>query len=438
LREYGIRKEITKKVIGGKFNEIPRSNSKASSARGGTPRRKEISRAPSVVESLHHYDERLSTLLKYDDKIARYEEALKQMRTDLYGSLDAISEGVSQAAATVDPPSKKRGVPQIISNIQLVPPRTTPRQEDHLQVDSEYVTDGEEWTEVKSRKEKKSVRLDTRKEEPMVRPPSAGNEKTGRRPPPATTGVRRRAPRAAAVSIKANSDGLTYAEIIKRARDGVNLKDLGITNPRMRRAANGGVIIEISGPEGAIKADTLASRLREVIGESALVSRPVVKADLRISGFDDSVIKDEIITIITEFGNCLASDIRVGPFRLMRNGSNMVWIQCPLTAAIKVSRRGKINIGWSVARVELMKSRPVQCYRCWHFGHVRNNCSSPVDRTGNCFKCGKSDHTSYICNTDAYCVICADFGHDTAHRLGSSACAAMTQRMVNPRNKNNY
>jgi len=203
----------------------------------------------------------------------------------------------------------------------------------------------------------------------------------------------------------------------------------------MRRAANGGVIIEISGLEGAMKADTLASRLREIIGDNAAVSRPVVKADVRISGFDDSVIKDEIITLITEYGNCLASDVRVGQFRPMRNGLNMTWVQCPLSAAIKVSKKGKLNIGWSVARVDIMKSRPVQCFRCWHFGHVRNNCNSPNDRTGSCFKCGDANHTSYTCLSEVYCVICADLGHDTAHRLGSSACSAMTQRMINPRNK---
>jgi len=80
----------------------------------------------------------------------------------------------------------------------------------------------------------------------------------------------------------------------------------------MRRATNGGIIIEITGPEGALKADSLASRLREVIGSNASVSRSVVKADVKISGFDDLVIKDELITIITEIGNCLASDVRIG------------------------------------------------------------------------------------------------------------------------------
>jgi len=311
----------------------------------------------------------------------------------------------------------------------LVPPRSTPRGVPNAE-ESDYLTDGEGWTEVKNRRNaKKSVQIvNNVNAEPMeVSAPNTRDNRNSKRPPLAPI-VRRRAPRAAAVSIKANAENVTYADIIKHARENVNLKDLGIVNPRMRRAANGGIIIEIAGPEGALKADSLASRLREVIGSNASVSRPVVKADVKISGFDDSVIKDELITIITEIGSCLASDVRIGQFRPMRTGLNMVWVQCPLSAAIKLSRKAKINVGWSVARVEMMRSRPVQCFKCWHFGHVRNTCNSPMDRTGYCFKCGNPNHTSYSCLSDAYCVICSDFGYETAHRLGSSACSALTRR----------
>jgi len=308
-------------------------------------------------------------LSKCDEKIARFEELLQQMRTDLYGSLEAISDKISQSAVKVPDPPKKKGVPRIIGNVQLVPPRSAPQRDESRREDLDFNSDGEGWTEVHNRKSKrKLVKIDTPDTEPMeVATPAVNETRAIKRSPfVVSPGTRRRAPRAAAVSIKAKAEGISYAD-----REGVNLKDLGIINPKMRRAANGGVIIEIAGPEGAIKADTLASRLREIIGENAAVSRPVVKADIRLSGFDDSVIKDEIITIVTEYGNCLASDVRVGQFRPMRNGLNMVWLQCPLSAAIKLSKKSRINIGWSVARVEMMRSRPVQCFKCWHFGHVR-------------------------------------------------------------------
>jgi len=101
----------------------------------------------------------------------------------------------------------------------------------------------------------------------------------------------------------------------------------------------------------------------------------VIKADLRISGFDEFVIKDEIITTVTEFGDYLASDVRVGSFRPMRNGLGMT-CNAPF---LPRSHKNKVNLGWSVTRVELMRARLGQCFKCWYFGHVRNNCESVTD-----------------------------------------------------------
>jgi len=149
--------------------------------------------------------------------------------------------------------------------------------------------------------------------------------------------------------------------------------------------------------------------------------------DIRVSGFDESVIKDELIAVVTDIGGCLASDVRISPFRPMRNGLNLAWVRCPLVATIKIVKKGKLGVGWSLARVEMMRSRPVQCFKCWHFGHVRNRCESATDRSNHCFKCGNPEHTSYNCMSEPYSVICADLGHKTAHRIGSSACAGMTK-----------
>jgi len=253
-----------------------------------TPRRRNSFKTSSVSKSLQECNEHLLAISKCDDKIARFEELLKEMRTDLYGSIEAISERINQTATAMDPP-KKKGVPRIVSNIQLVSPRPTLQQEDPIQDETDYCSDDEGWTEVRNRRNKKSVKIDAppvelRRSDTDVMEVDASLNKIGRlmkQPLPASPNVRWRVPRAAAVSIKANADGASYADIIKRAREAVSLKDLGIANPRMRRAANGGIIIEISGPEGAMKADTLASRLREVIGDNAAVSRSVVKPMLK-------------------------------------------------------------------------------------------------------------------------------------------------------------
>jgi len=320
----------------------PLTPKKNKSSRGKTNER-----TTSMMESLQDCEGQLNIM--YEDRMSRFEELLAQMRSDLYGLMEALSEKVRKTTSAVDPP--KRGVPRIISDVQLVPPRTTSNR-DSTNLDwADDASDLEPWTEVTAHRKKKSVRLEVpadNETEPAPVIVDKSNINTRLRPQ-SVGSVRRRPPKNAAVAIKISSDGPSYAEIIKCAREGVDLKQLGIQNPRMRRAANGGVLIEILGPEGTVKADSLATRLREVIGGDATVSRPIVKADIRISGFDDSVIKDELIAIVTDVGGCLASDVRVGISRQMKNGSNMTWVQCPLAAASKLARKSKLN--WLVGSI---------------------------------------------------------------------------------------
>jgi len=131
-------------------------------------------------------------------------------------------------------------VPKIISDIQLVPPRMTsshepiPELSREPQEDREPFSDFEAWTEVVKKKNKqRQMRIASNDsiEGPagaVARVPVA--DKSGGRPPPPSVpvGVRKRAPRNAAVSIKVNSDGPSYADIIKQARESINLKDIGL------------------------------------------------------------------------------------------------------------------------------------------------------------------------------------------------------------------
>ncbi|XP_029680049.1 uncharacterized protein LOC115245738 [Formica exsecta] len=108
----------------------------------------------------------------------------------------------------------------------------------------------------------------------------------------------------------------------------------------------------------------------------------------------------------------------------MRNGLFTIWAQCPLKAAIEVANKKRIKIGWTLARVDLLESRPVQCFRCWKFGHVRLACTSEMDFGGLCFKCGEPNHLARDCNSPPACKLCSEEGKDPNHRLGSNFCKA--------------
>jgi len=59
-------------------------------------------------------------MAKCDENILRFEELLTQMRTDLYSLIETLSGKISKIASNMD--LSKRGIPRIISDVQLVLP----------------------------------------------------------------------------------------------------------------------------------------------------------------------------------------------------------------------------------------------------------------------------------------------------------------------------
>lgn len=128
--------------------------------------------------------------------------------------------------------------------------------------------------------------------------------------------------------------------------------------------------LEIPGEERNEKAEALKKRIAGVLGEAAKVTRPTVKGEVRLTGLDDSVVPEEVADVLAMKGDGDPKEIKVGTIRPMNNGLNMVWAQGPIEVMLKASSEGKLKIGWTVARIDLLKNRPSQCYRCWERGHI--------------------------------------------------------------------
>ncbi|EFN66610.1 hypothetical protein EAG_05607, partial [Camponotus floridanus] len=166
----------------------------------------------------------------------------------------------------------------------------------------------------------------------------------------------------------------------------------------IRKGLNGATLIEISGPECNVKARKLADKLQEVLREdNAAITTPTIKGELRLVGLDDSISKEEIKWALEEEGGCDKQDIRIGEIKRTRRGMGVAWAQCPLKAAVDIAKKKKIKIGWTIVGSTLLKARPLQCFRCWHQGHVKDNCHSQIDRSKCCFQCGKEGHGVATC-----------------------------------------
>lgn len=328
------------------------------------------------------------------------------------------------------------GKPKIISNVQIAPP--VKEISEHPIIGHSPIVGSSEWIKAQSKKERRkankakvaaqqqpsreqsSNRTQTNDARREAGPKdNKSNSRSGNK-----AGNRRRPPRTAAVAMKALTPGLTYSEIIKQARNNLQLAELGIERTRIRYAANGDAIIEIPGENRNEKADKLRNKLSDILGEHVKVTRPVVKGDLRLSGFDDSVGAAEIAEVIAENGGCSPRDVKIGEIRKLKNNLCTVWLQCPLAAAVKAAGHEKVKIGWTLAKLQLLKARPTRCFKCWKLGHLKNNCESAVDRSFACYRCGMNGHPAKICTSEIRCAICSEAGLPSDHRVGTTACKA--------------
>lgn len=368
------------------------------------------------------------------ERIRRGSQGLEQL--EQAGSWERRKDGNREMQEGV-----KRVGPRILSNIQVAPPfKEHPKDRAALAASETE----EEWKVVGGGRQRRGHRSDRT---PVSLPPAVvldsssaarkdrgmrtPGDRVNRRPPPSRQQLRLRPPRppvSSAVTITGRSEGFSYATALKSARENINLEALGIRTSRVRKTVNGGLLIEISGEDSKVKAEELVTQLRNVLQDSAAVACPTKKRELRIVGFDESVTTSEIAGALADLGGCSIMDVRIGSIRTMSNGLGMVWAQLPVSAAAKVTSEGRIRIGWTVARVELLKVRPLQCFRCWSFGHVQNLCRSVVDRRGACFKCGQQGHMANVCRNLAHCVVCHDSGFEAAHRLGGPQCASQVRQ----------
>lgn len=313
--------------------------------------------------------------------------------------------------------NKENKKPKIISNIQIVPPKTMRQIQD---TDTEGERKEETWKTVTGKKRNRIKR----KENTQGGKKEKGKDSNkGPSKQPRTGKVHG----TSAVTITAR-EGASYAEILRKAREKISLQSIGIETSKIRKGINGGIIIEIPGNDNVKKANDLADKLKEILPDQVRINRPTRKSDMRVTGLDESVTKEEIRSVIANIGGCKEEDIRIGEIRWMSNGLGTIWLQCPVSVANKIAITGKIKVGWTVAKAEILTPRSLQCYRCWEVGHARYSCTSAVDRSSHCYRCGSSGHKIYECQAiKPKCIICVERNLNDNHRLGSNSCNMVKQ-----------
>lgn len=192
----------------------------------------------------------------------------------------------------------------------------------------------------------------------------------------------------------------------------------------------------MTGKDRDEKADLFAQKLKEVLGtEGIRIARLVKTVELRLRGLDEATSEAEVRARLAQVGGCGPDVFKVGPIKHAPRTMGTVWVRYPLALAQKILEAGKLQVRWVQASVEILKDRPLQCYKCMGRGHVQGQCTSEADRSRGCYNCGAEGHLARECKNTPKCMLCTEAGVSSAHRMGSFACAPPKKKRGAARDK---
>jgi len=285
---------------------------------------------------------KLTNVEKPDGPLTEMLERIQEQLTLQQGSIDRLlaephtaDDKSRDQDAEPKPPRRRKRLKQRQSqqshswHTQPDPVRTLTAQS--RQSDQSESPGDSEWTEVKRKKPKPAV-VDR---EP-TRPP--------RKPWDAAALVRKRTPKTKAVTISAPREGETYASVMKRVTQEVNLRELGVEVIKTRKTKSGAVLLEVGNSE---EAEKLADRMRQVIGVDATVGRPTRKTSVLLLGIPEWMSPEDITKDVLMADESL-SETQI----LVRDnvgGGRVVRLEVPMSAALRLAEKKQLKSAGVVA-----------------------------------------------------------------------------------------
>lgn len=203
-------------------------------------------------------------------------------------------------------------------------------------------------------------------------------------------------------------EGKSYVDALKKVREDINPKDMGVEITDIRKTKSGDLLLRMKKDEAKLK--VIQEEIsKKIPGASAAVI--VDKKVVHIKGMDEATTIDEIRESITETIQVGADTFEVKALRPSGGSKQNATLIMRSKDADKLLDLGKVRIGWILCRVyERVKEE--RCFKCWEKGHIKANCKGP-DRGHLCQKCGQEGHIASTCTNKPFCIRCNKEGHQT-------------------------
>ncbi|CAH2094586.1 unnamed protein product [Euphydryas editha] len=182
---------------------------------------------------------------------------------------------------------------------------------------------------------------------------------------------------------------VTYCQVLRSAAEKVNLTDVGIVGGlKMRIVATGARLLELPKGHEPEVVERFTRELRTALYDVASVIQSTKYASIHITGLDDSVTPQMVAAVVAKAGQIDAGAVKVGEVTVGPGGMGVVLVKCPIAVAKTIAGVGRLLVGWSSARVQVMEQRALRYFMCIWLGHTRPTCPTAADRGKMCYRCG--------------------------------------------------
>lgn len=223
----------------------------------------------------------------------------------------------------------------------------------------------------------------------------------------------------------------SYADMLKKLKSESDLKQLGEEVTRIRKTANGDLLLELQNTEDKNRASNFQQKIEQVLGTNAEVKALTSETHLEIKDIDEVTTQEEIAQAIEESFKVAIEAANV-KLRKAYGDTQTAVLRISSATAQNMIDVGKIRIGWVICRIRA-KINLIKCFKCHDFGHLAGKCKS-IDRSKLCFKCGEDDHKAKTCSSAAKCMLCIAAGKmNYSHVAGSVNCPAFLIAIQNVR-----
>jgi len=215
----------------------------------------------------------------------------------------------------------------------------------------------------------------------------------------------------------------TYADMVKKLKEEIDLEKIGVQIKSMKRTKEDGIFMLVGkGAKAAKDVEKLKRAAEDVLGGDVDVndfSRPLL-IEIRGIGQDEKI--EDVVTGVCRYG-AVPEEVHVKKMGPSFSGTQRALVSVSAKIAGKAIASGRVLVGLISCRVRLKGNPAIRCYRCHGYNHKASTCRGP-DRSKLCMTCGGEDHLAKLCRSTPNCVLCKEMKQRADHYPGSGRCEA--------------